>query len=330
VAQTIAVLSQKGGTGKTTLVRSLIDVLSRVGIDALAIDVDPQGNLSDYFDVDPEAEPTLSDVLAGRARAVDAIHRGVIPSNLTLAEAELMLAGKVGREMTLRNALREAKRRYDFVFLDCPPTLGLLTVNALVAADHALLSTQAEYFSLQGVEQALQVTDLAREHLSPELNVLGIVLNMADMRSSHARRTLEALEAYFGEQVCRTVIARSVAYAESTERGVPILDHRPSRGLDYVDLAIELLERLEMDEPRRRVEKLRRGLLDEISAEGEIEAEEEEIREAIQAPAAPVEASPAGPSPGEPSAEEPLKQEPAEPTIKPWRPLSEDPDGRAA
>ena len=106
-------------------------------------------------------------------RAADAVHGQVIPANMRLAEAELMLAGKIGREVTLRNALRDLKRERDVILIDCPPTLGLLTVNALVAADHAMLSTEAQYFSLQGVEQAMEVVDLARDSLNPELELLG-------------------------------------------------------------------------------------------------------------------------------------------------------------
>ena len=157
MATTIAVLSQKGGTGKTTLTRTLSDVFARLGLDVLAVDADPQGNLSDYFDTDPAAQPTLAEVLQGQVRAAEAVHGPVIPANMRLAEAELMLAGKIGREVTLRNALRDLKRSKDLILIDCPPTLGLLTVNALVAADHAILSTEAQYFSLQGVEQAMEV-----------------------------------------------------------------------------------------------------------------------------------------------------------------------------
>ena len=265
---TITVLSQKGGTGKTTMVRSLADVFARVGLQTLSVDADPQGNLSDYFDTDPAAHPTLGEVLVGQAKAVDAIHGDVIPANLGLAEAELMLSGKMGRELTLRNALREAKRRYDVILIDCPPTLGLLTVNALCAADRALLSTEAEYFSLQGVEQALEVISLARDNLNPELEVLGIVLNIANMRTKHARQTLETLHEHFDGYVFETVIRRSIAYAESAERAVPILDYRPDRGLDYLRLCSEVFERLEMPERRLEAEGLAERLAPAPQAQG--------------------------------------------------------------
>jgi chromosome partitioning protein len=255
----IAVLSQKGGTGKTTMVRSLTDVFERLGLDVLAVDADPQGNLSDYFDTDPTAEPTLGDVLQGHARAADAVHGRVIPANLRLAEAELVLAGKIGREVTLRNALRDLRRNRDLILIDCPPTLGLLTVNALVASTHAILSTEAQYFSLQGMEQAVEVVNLAKDSLNPELELLGVCLNIVNMRTRHARQTLEALQERFGDKLFRTVIRQSIAYAESAERAVPILDYRPDRGSDYLSLAGEILRRLgrqEMLEP-----------LDELSAE---------------------------------------------------------------
>src|SRR4051794_21130476 len=123
MATTITVLSQKGGTGKTTTTRTLCDVFRRAGMKVLAVDLDPQGNLSDYFDVPADADPTIADVLAGRARALDAIHSDVLPANLGLAEAELVLGGKMGREMTLRRALREPGRQYDLILVDCPPSL---------------------------------------------------------------------------------------------------------------------------------------------------------------------------------------------------------------
>ena len=241
---TIAVLSQKGGTGKTTTVRTLADVLRRRGLRVLAVDLDPQGNLSDYFDVPPEADPTIADVLMDRATIAEAAHDGVVPANLTLAEAELSLAGKMGRELTLRRALGSVADDWDLVLIDCPPSLGLLTVNALVAADDALLTAEAQYFALQGVEQALEVIDLARESLNPDLTWLGVVLTIADMRTVHSREAQASLKEHVGDKLFATTIRQSIAYAESAERAVSILDHRPDLGADYEALADELLDRL--------------------------------------------------------------------------------------
>ena len=254
----ITVLSQKGGTGKTTMVRTLADAFRRVDLDVLVADLDPQGNLSDYFDIPADAAPTMADVLAGQAKAADALHDGVLPANLGLAEAELVLSGKMGRELTLKRAMRELRDDYDLVLVDCPPSLGLLTVNALVAADHALISSEAEYFSLQGVEQALEVVELAKESLHPDLDWLGVVLNIADMRLVHAREAQAQLRERFGEKLFDTVIRRSVRYAESAERGVSILDYAPDLGGDYVALAAEVLERLGgLDEPLSRLASMR-------------------------------------------------------------------------
>jgi chromosome partitioning protein len=241
---TIAVLSQKGGTGKTTTVRTLADVFRRAGVGTLAVDLDPQGNLSDYFDLPPEVEPTIADVLSGRAAAGEAIHDDLIPANLSLAEAELMLGGKMGRELTLRRALAQAHDGYELILIDCPPSLGLLTVNALVAADHALVTAEAQYFALQGVEQAMEVIELARDSLNPDLQLLGVLLNLADMRTVHSREALAALKESFGGLVFDTAIRSSIAYAESAERAVSILDHRPDLGADYLAVAGEALARL--------------------------------------------------------------------------------------
>jgi chromosome partitioning protein len=257
MAQTIAVLSQKGGTGKTTVVRTLTDVLRRIGVRTLAVDLDPQGNLSDYFDLPPDSEPTIADVLTGTATAKQAIHQDVIPASLNLAEAELMLGGKMGREMTLRRALAGVQNEYDVVLIDCPPSLGLLTVNALVAADYALVTAEAQYFALQGVEQAMEVIELARDSLNDELALLGVLLNLADMRTVHSREALASLKERFGEQVLDSVVRSSIAYAESAERAVSILDHRPDLGADYVALTDELLGRLPgMANARRQLAQL--------------------------------------------------------------------------
>ncbi|MGB2711103.1 MAG: ParA family protein [Conexibacter sp.] len=256
MAVTIAVLSQKGGTGKTTMVRTLTDVFRRVGLSTLAVDLDPQGNLSDYLDVDPQANPTIGDVLSGRAAAPDAIHDGIMPANLGLAESELAMSGKMGRELTLRRALREVSDGYDVVLIDCPPALGLLTVNALVAADHALLSAEAQYFAMQGVEQALEVIELARENLNPDLEWLGVVLNIADMRTRHSREAYDSLKEHFGEKLVEQTIRQSIAYAESAERALSIVDYRPDLGADYLGVADELLARLGLGAPRKRLEEL--------------------------------------------------------------------------
>jgi chromosome partitioning protein len=261
MATTIAVLSQKGGTGKTTTVRTLADVFRRVGLDVLAVDLDPQGNLSDYFDVPADADPTVADVLAGQAKAADAVHNDVLPANLGLAESELILGGKMGREMTLRRALRELKRRYDVILVDCPPSLGLLTVNAVVAADYALVSTEAQYFSLQGVEQALEVIELAKENLHPDLEWLGVVMNIADLRTIHSREALAQLKERFGDKLFTSVIRASIRYAESAERGVSILDYRAELGADYLALAEEVLDRIGMGDESARVAGLRAELV---------------------------------------------------------------------
>jgi len=256
VAQKIAVLSQKGGTGKTTTVRHLTDVFRRSGLRVLAVDLDPQGNLSDYFDVAPDASPTIREVLLGQAKARDAIHDGILPANLSLAEAELSLAGKMGRELSLRKALKGIDDGWDVVFFDCPPNLGLLTVNALVAADFALLSAEAQYFAMQGVEQALEVIDLARDGLNPDLEWLGVVFNIADMRTVHSRDAYKSLKEHVGDKLLTTTVRQSIAYAESAERGVSILDHRPDLGQDYIDLADEVLQRLGLAAARRRLKAL--------------------------------------------------------------------------
>jgi chromosome partitioning protein len=256
---TITVLSQKGGTGKTTTTRTLVDVFRRIGLRVLAVDMDPQGNLTDYFAVGDELEPTLADVLSGRAETAEAVHDDVLPASVHLAETELLLSGKIGREMVLRRALADVADDYDVVLVDCPPSLGLLTVNALVAADWALISTEAEYFSLQGVEQALEVVEAAKA-VNPDLRWLGAVLNIADMRTVHAREALVQLRESFGDKVFDTAIRRSVAYAESAERAVSIVDHRPDLGADYLALADEILARLERDGDRKPLAKLRAEL----------------------------------------------------------------------
>jgi chromosome partitioning protein len=253
MAETIAVLSLKGGTGKTTTVRTLTDVLRRIGLDVLAVDLDPQGNLSDYFDVAPDASPTISDVLRGDAKAKAAVHDGIVPASPILAEVERGLSGKIGRELVLRKALKDVRKSHDIILVDCPPALGLLTINGLVAADWALISSEAQYFALQGVEGALEVIEQAREFYNPDLEWLGVMLNIADMRTVHSRQAYAQLKEHFSDKVFDTVIRSSIAYAESAEKARSILDHRPDLGADYLALAEEVLGRIGLEAERKRL-----------------------------------------------------------------------------
>jgi chromosome partitioning protein len=257
MADTIAVLSLKGGTGKTTTVRTLADVLRRVGLDVLAIDLDPQGNLSDYFDVPPDAAPTIADVLSGDAKVKAAEHDGIVPASPILAEVERSISGKMGRELVLKKALKDARKQHDVVLIDCPPALGLLTINGLVAADWALISSEAQYFALQGVQGALDVIEQAKEYYNADLDFLGVVMNIADMRTVHSRDAFDQLKEAYGEKVFDSVIRSSIAYAESAERATSILDYRPDLGADYVALADEVLGRLGLDAAREKLQPLR-------------------------------------------------------------------------
>ena len=159
----------------------------------------------------------------------------------------------MSRELRLKKAIDAVRDFYDLVLIDCPPALGLLTVNALVASDYALLSAEAQYFAMQGVEQALEVIELARESLNPSLEWLGVVLNIADMRTRHSREAFDSLRQHFGQKLFDTTIRASIAYAESAERAVSILDYRPDLGADYLGFADELLRRLQMEQPRKRL-----------------------------------------------------------------------------
>jgi chromosome partitioning protein len=244
-ATSIAVLSQKGGTGKTTSVRTLTDVFRRIGLEVLAVDLDPQGNLSDYFDVDPEATPTIVDVLAGRAPAAEAIHGDIIPANLALAETELMLAGKMGRELTLRRALKPLKERYDLIILDCPPSLGLLTLNALTAATRVLVPLQCEYFALEGLTHLMATIDRVKNAFNPELGVEGVVLTMFDGRNSLTHQVADEVKAHF--HVFDTIIPRNVKLSEAPSHGKPALlyDSQSKGAQGYLSLAREILDAAE-------------------------------------------------------------------------------------
>ena len=256
MAETIAVLSLKGGTGKTTAVRTLADVFRRIGLDVLCVDLDPQGNLSDYFQVPADASPTMADVLAGDAKLKAATHDGIIPATPILAEVERGLSGKIGRELVLRKALKDARKQHDLILIDCPPALGLLTINGLVAADWAMISSEAQYFALQGVSGALEVVDQAKDFYNEDLEFVGVLMNIADMRTVHSREAYDALKEHFGDKVFETVIRSSIAYAESAGSGRSILDTRPDLGRDYLELAGEVLARTGLNGWRRKLTPL--------------------------------------------------------------------------
>jgi chromosome partitioning protein len=256
MAETIAVLSLKGGTGKTTTVRTLADVFRRIGLDVLCVDLDPQGNLSDYFDVPRDATPTVAELLQGKAKSKAATHDGIIPATPILAEVERGLSGKMGRELVLRKALKDARKQHDLILIDCPPALGLLTINGLVAADWAMISSEAQYFALQGVNGALEVVEQAKEFYNDDLEFLGVVMNIADMRTVHSREAYEALKEHFDDKVFETVIRASIAYAESAESGRSILEHRPDLGRDYLELASEVLARVGLTGWKRKLAPL--------------------------------------------------------------------------
>ena len=183
------------------------------------------------------------------------MHGPLIPANQSLAAAELELQGS--RHATLKTRLRDVTRLYDVVLLDCPPSRGLLGINALVAADYALVTTNAQYFSLQGVEQMLEMIELTCEDLNPRLTWLGVVMNIADMRTLHSREVLATLRERFGPKVFRTVIRQSIRYAESAQHGTPIVDYSPRVGADYLAFSDELLDRLGISVGRQRLRSLR-------------------------------------------------------------------------
>jgi chromosome partitioning protein len=153
----------------------------------------------------------------------------------------------------LRKSLKDARKAHDLILIDCPPALGLLTINGLVAADWALISSEAQYFALQGVEGALEVIEQAREFYNPDLEWLGVVLNIADMRTVHSRQAYAQLKEHFPDKVFDTTIRSSIAYAESAEKARSILDHRPDLGADYLALAEEVLGRIGLEAERKRL-----------------------------------------------------------------------------
>ena len=255
MATKIAVLSQKGGTGKTTAVRTLTDVLRLAGLRVLAVDLDPQGNLSDYFDAAPDADPTIGDVLAGRASAKQAVHDDLMPANLSLAEAELTLAGKMGRELTLRKALKKVEEPYDVVMIDCPPNIHMLSWSALVAATHVVVPLQPEDFGSQGLAPVQEAIAAVQGGANPALGLAGYLLTMVDKRLGIHMTYEGMLRDLYRNAVFQAVVPRAKDFVEAVACRKPIAAYKPkgAAGKAAAAVADELMARVEAQADVRRV-----------------------------------------------------------------------------
>jgi chromosome partitioning protein len=254
MARVIAFANQKGGVAKTTTTLNLGVALRELGHRVLLVDLDPQGNLTMSQGMNPDAiERSMFDVLVHRVPISDVIHTvevDIAVSSIDLAGAELALSALIGRERALDKALVEVRDRYDFILLDTPPSLGLLTINAFVASDGVIVPVQCEYLSLRGLVQLENTLAMVRENLNPSVRVEGIVPTMYDGRTLHAREAIEILEEHFGDLVFETRIRKTVRYAEAPVKGSSVLRYEPSgpAAQAYRDLAKEVLDGAEARE----------------------------------------------------------------------------------
>ena len=251
MGRVIALANQKGGVGKTTTAINLGAALAENGKRVLLVDMDPQGALSVGLGLNPlSLDQTLYTLLMDPKRDPDAVIAStkidgldLLPSNIDLAAAEVLLVSEVAREQALARVLRPLRKRYDFLLIDCPPSLGLLTVNALTAADGVLIPLECEYFALRGMALLMDTISKITERLNPNLEIVGILATMYDARTVHGREVLGRVEDAFGDQVFRTVIGKTIRFAEAPVAGQSILTYAAdsSGAAAYRKLAKEVL-----------------------------------------------------------------------------------------
>ncbi len=250
----IAVANQKGGVGKTTTAVNLSACLAEAGKRVLLVDVDPQGNATSGLGIDRKAvkasvyELLLEDMLPTQAM-VDTPVKGlsVVPATIDLAGAEIELVPRISRENRLKKALHAVRDQFDFILIDCPPSLGLITLNALTAADSILIPIQCEYYALEGLTQLMDTFKLVREALNPALEVEGVLLTMFDGRTNLSIQVVDDVKKFFRGKVYRSIITRNVRLSEAPSHGVPISMYDPrSKGAEaYTELAREVIEHVE-------------------------------------------------------------------------------------